>query len=123
MKEDSGAEHQFNIGFEGDKLMYRSNGQATEVPGDWSDNKWHHYAMTVNRSRNEVNIYMDKEQIVSFEADSLGGISCGTPMIGATAGGITPMKGYVDELMLFAQALPQTLIKTYAANGPNGDEL
>ena len=123
MKEDSGAEYQFNIGFEGEKLMYRSNGFATEVAGDWSDNKWHHYAMTVNRSRNEVNIYMDKEQIVSFEADSLGGISGGTPMIGATAGGITPMKGYVDELMLFAQALPQTLIKTYAAKSPNGDEL
>ncbi len=123
MKEDSGAEYQFNIGFEGEKLMYRSNGFATEVAGDWSDNKWHHYAMTVNRSRNEVNIYMDKEQIVSFEADSLGGISGGTPMIGATAGGITPMKGYVDELMLFAQALPQTLIKTYAAKSPSGDEV
>ena len=123
MKEDSGAEHQFNIGFEGDKLMYRSNGMATEVPGDWSDNKWHHYAMTVNRSRNEVNIYMDKEQVVSFEADSLGGISGGTPMIGATAGATSAMKGYVDELMLFAQALPQTLIKTYASKSPNGDEV
>ena len=123
MKEDSGAEHQFNIGFEGDKLMYRSNGMATEVPGDWSDNKWHHYAMTVNRSRNEVKIYMDKEQVVSFEADSLGGISGGTPMIGATAGATSAMKGYVDELMLFAQALPQTLIKTYASKSPNGDEV
>ena len=33
------------------------------------------------------------------------------------------MKGYVDELMLFAQALPQTLIKTYASKSPNGDEV
>jgi hypothetical protein len=37
LKEDDGAEHQFHIGFEAEKLMYRSNGMAIEVPGDWSD--------------------------------------------------------------------------------------
>ena len=135
LKEDNGAENLFHIGFEGDKLMYRSNGFSAEVPGNWGDGQWHNFAMTVNRARNVANIYMDKELRTTFEADSLGGISGGHPLIGATRydvlkenGGVEvkdgddAMKGNVDELLFFAQALPQRLIETYAAKSPNGDE-
>ena len=135
LKEDNGAKNQFHIGFEGDKLMYRSNGFSVEVPGDWSDGQWHNFAMTVNRGRNVANIYMDKEQVTTFEADNLGGISGGYPLIGATrydvikengdvevVDGTDALKGNVDELLFFAQALPQQLINTYATKSPNGDE-
>ncbi len=135
LKEDNGAENQFHIGFEGDKLMYRSNGFGIEVPGNWSDNNWHNFAMTVNRGRNVANIYMDKELRTTFELDSLGGISGGYPLIGATrydvvkekgdvevVDGTDAMKGNVDELMFFAQALPQQLISTYSSKSPRGDE-
>ena len=140
-KEDNGAQNLFHIGFEapstgsGQVLMYRSNGFEAEVPGDWSDGKWHNYAMTVNRARNVANIYVDKELRTTFEADSLGGISGGYPLIGATRydvvkengdveviDGTDAMEGNVDELMFFAQALPQRLIETYASKSPNGDE-
>ena len=135
LKEDNGAKNQFYIGFEGDKLMYRSNGFSVEVPGDWSDGQWHNFAMTVNRGRNVANIYMDKEQVTTFEADNLGGISGGYPLIGASRydlitatdtllrqDGNAPLKGDVDELLFFEQALPETLVKTYATKSPNGDE-
>ena len=135
LKEDNGAENQFHIGFEGDKLMYRSNGFGIEVPGNWSDNNWHNFAMTVNRGRNVANIYMDMELRTTFELDSLGGISGGYPLIGATrydvvkekgdvevVDGTDAMKGNVDELMFFAQALPQQLISTYSSKSPRGDE-
>ncbi|MBQ9560125.1 MAG: hypothetical protein IJV08_09095 [Bacteroidaceae bacterium] len=135
VKEDNGAKNLFHIGFQGDILMYRSNGFEAEVPGNWSDGQWHHFAMTVNRARNVANIYVDKEVRTSFEADSLGGISGGYPLIGATrydvvkAGsdvevvdGDDALEGYVDELLFFAQALPQQLIKTYSTKSPNGDE-
>ena len=135
LREDNGAENQFHIGFEADKLMYRSNGFAVEVPGNWSDGKWHHYAMTVNRGRSVANVYIDKELRTTFEADTLGGISGGYPLIGASRydvvnekdtllrqDGLTPLKGNVDELLFFAQALPQQLISTYATKSPNGDE-
>ena len=134
LKEDDGAQNQFNIGFENDTLVYRSNGFAAKVPGNWSDGDWHHYAMTVNRSRNVANIYMDKELMTTFAPDSLGGISGGKMKIGATRyafyneknsleihDGINPMKGNIDELIFFAQALPETLIKTYATKSPSGD--
>jgi len=135
LKEDDGAEDQFHIGFEDSKLMYRTNGFATEVPGDWSDDRWHNFAMTVNRSRNVANIYMDKELVTTFAADSLGGISGGYPLIGATRYDVVgdsakvetfdapdALTGNVDELMFFAQALPQQLISTYTTKSPNGDE-
>ncbi|MBQ8064521.1 MAG: hypothetical protein IJ200_02570 [Prevotella sp.] len=135
LRADNGAVNQFHIGFEADKLVYRSNGFAQEVPGNWSDGKWHNYAMTVNRGRSVANIYMDKELVTTFEADTLGGISGGYPLIGASRydiinekdtllnqDGLTPLKGNVDELMFFAQALPQQLISTYASKSPNGDE-
>ena len=135
LKEDNGAQNQFHIGFEGDTLKYRSNGFAAEIPGDWSDGQWHNFAMTVNRGRSVANIYMDKELKTTFETDSLGGISGGYPLIGASRydvvnekdtllrqDGLTPLKGNVDELLFFAQALPQQLIKTYATKSPNGDE-
>ena len=129
LKEESGAENKFNIGFDGEKLMYRSNGLARELEGNWSDNQWHHYAMTVNRARNIVNIYVDREQRTTFAADSLGGMS-GNALIGATrtldADGkmvaSNAMTGYIDELGIFAQALPKSLIDAYSTKSPNGDE-
>ena len=135
LKGDNGADNQFHIGFEGDKLMYRSNGFSIEVPGNWSDNNWHNFAMTVNRGRNVANIYVDKELRTTFGMDSLGGISGGYPLIGATrydvlkengevetVDGTDAMAGNVDELMFFAQALPQRLIQSYTSKSPKGDE-
>ena len=135
LKEDNGAESLFRIGFDADKLTYRSNGFTAEVPGDWSDGNWHNFAMTVNRARNVANIYMDKNLVTTFEADSIGGISGGYPLIGATRydvlkdngdvetlDGDDALTGNVDELMFFAQALPQQLISTYTTKSPNGDE-
>ena len=134
-KEEIGAENIFNIAFEAEKLMFRSNGQAVQVPGDWSDNQWHHFAMTVNRGFNVANIYVDKELRTTFATDSLGGISGGTPLIGAalykefdaennvvTIDTRNWLTGNIDEFCFFAQALPQTLIKTYASKSPSGDE-
>ena len=135
LREDNGSENQFHIGFEADTLKYRSNGFVADVPGNWSDGKWHHYAMTVNRGRSVANIYMDKTLVTTFETDSLGGISGGYPLIGASRydivnekdtllrqDGLTPLKGNVDELLFFAQTLPEQLISTYASKSPNGDE-
>ena len=134
-RSEMGAENQFNIAFEAEKLMYRTNGMAVEVPGDWSDGQWHHYAMTVNRSFNVANIYVDQTLRATFAADSLGGISGGHPLIGAArydevqADGSTAtidtrnwLRGNIDELCFFSQALPLTLINSYSTKSPNGDE-
>ena len=130
------AENQFCLGFEAEKLLYKTHGMTVEVPGDWSDGQWHHLAMTVNRSFNVANIYVDQTLRTTFAADSLGGISGGLPLIGAARYSETDNEGHVatidthnwltgnvDELCLFEQALPLTLIQSYATRSPKGDEV
>lgn len=129
---DEGAENQFFIGFEAENLIYRSNGMQVDISGDYSDNSWHHYAMTVNRSHNVGNIYMDRILRATFSVDSLGGISGGFPMLGATYHKTKNdsvvvdthnwLRGNIDEICLFEQALPLSLIKSYSLKSPYGDE-
>ncbi len=134
-KNDIGAQNQFCLGFEAEKLTYRTHGMAVEVPGSYSDNDWHHYAMTVNRSSGVVNIYMDHVLRATFSADSLGGISGGYPLIGAARyteqqadGKVATidtrnwLRGNIDELCFFEQALPLSLITSYSTKSPHGDE-
>ena len=57
---------------------------------------------------------------ISANTSSIGTVSIGTNDLGARfEGGMT---GYVDELCMFQQALPLTLIKRYATKSPVGDE-
>jgi len=134
-KEDIGSANQFFIGMEAKNLTYRSNGQAYSLGDSFGDNQWHHYAITVDRAHGLANIYVDQTLRATFAADSLGGINGGHPFIGATRydeldadGRVTTidaetwLQGNVDELCFFAQALPLTLIKSYATKSPSGDE-
>ena len=129
-----GAKDKFYIGFDSQSLFYRSNGMEIEVPGNYSDNMWHHYAMTVSRSHNVAHIYVDRSLRTSFPVDTLGGISGGHMLIGAAHeqkivdGKLVIedtrnwLRGNIDDICLFAQALPATLIKAYSTKSPNGDE-
>ena len=131
---DEGAESQFYIGFDSEKLNFKSNGMTVNVPGDYSDNQWHHYAMTVNRSLNLGQIFIDNKTRATFPVDSLGGISGGHPMLGTAKFSRTDengvvvadsrnyFRGNIDEICFFEQALPSSLIKTYSTNTPHGDE-
>ena len=115
--DEDGAKNKFFIGLENDQLKYRSNDMEMEMPGSWNDGDWHHYAMTVNRAMNVVNIYVDQTLRNSVEPENLGGISGGTLKLGS--GNFT---GHLDEVCLFDQALPLTLIKSYSTRSPQGDE-
>ena len=134
-KDEINAQNQFCLGFEAEKLRYKTHGMTVDIPGDWSDGQWHHLAMTVNRAFNVANIYVDQILRSTFAADSLGGISGGHPLIGAARydkpgqeSGVATvdthnwLTGNVDELCFFAQALPLTLIQNYATRSPKGDE-
>ena len=125
--EDEADASQFYIGFDEDRrLVYRSGSVAQTLGEGLDDGTWHHYAMTVSRAQNVANIYVDRTQRASFKPGDLGGISGGRLLIGAAASGTgetaDAMSGNVDELCLFQQALPLTLIRHYATHGPKGDE-
>ena len=123
----------FYIGFEEEQLVYRTGG-ATYVLGKsgYDDDRWHHYAMTVNRGQQLVNIYLDNALKVQFSTDSLGGMTGDDFYLGNMVwhqqGEADILRhshaltGHIDEVGLFQQALPQSLIKRYSSKSPSGKE-
>ena len=118
---------QFNIGYKDNALYFRSSGYEVAANNALRDfSTWHHYAMTVSRSRNVANIYLDCKLIASVAADSLSGISDSEICLGATAVDKSTdtdvMRGNIDEVAMFESVLPLNLIETYAYNTPSGRE-
>ena len=128
--DEDGAKDKFFIGFEGADLKYRSNGTEVAIPGTWADGGWHHYAMTVNRAMNVMNFYIDRTLQASIEPEGIGGIVGGIPMLGNSRwmsnGNVNEsgnsFVGNIDEVCMFDQSLPLTLLQTYSTRSPQGDE-
>jgi len=128
---DEGARNKFFIGFEGETLKYRTNGREFTLGDDLCNDAWHHYAMTVNRSRNVASIYIDNVAKAQLTTDTLGGMLGTRFFLGNTVyqeNGKPEVKqenaytGHIDGLMLFEQALPTTLIRRYSTKSPGGEE-
>ena len=126
-KDEPGSKNHFNIGVKDGELVFRGAGYEAKAAGDVADGQWHHVAVTVSRSRNVCNIYVDTKLKESFAADVLGGIVGNTLAAGATYAKInTPteaLKGNLDELAMYEMALTENLIKNYSATTPTGKEL
>ena len=126
-KDEPGSKNHFNIGVKDGELVFRGAGYEVKAAGDVADGQWHHAAVTVSRSRNVCNIYVDTKLKESFAADVLGGIVGNTLAAGATYAKInTPtdaLKGNLDELAMYEMALTENLIKNYSATTPTGKEL
>ena len=118
---------QINIGIKDYNLYVRSAGfekrNMLSVAGP-TDGNWHHFAMTVSRSQNVANVYLDKKLIDSFAADSLSGIEGDHIALGATyVDKNTPtnaMTGNIDEVGMFSSVLPLNLIKEFSNHTPLG---
>ena len=115
---------QINIGVKDRKLYVRSQGFEKETSAFVSEGSWHHFAMTVSRSQNVSNVYVDKRLVESFPADSVAGIVGDHIALGATyVDKNTPtnvMNGHIDELGMFESVLPLNLIKEYSNHTPIG---
>ena len=131
-KTDVGAMDKFFIGFEGPTLKYRSYGREFSLGDGYSDDRWHHYAMTVNRGHQVASIYVDNEMRAQFATDSLGGMT-GDFYLGNmvwkeegpnndVVHQENPLTGHIDGFALFEQALPKTLIKRYMTKALGGQE-
>jgi hypothetical protein len=119
-----GHNDQLNIGIT-DNLMYvRSDGFERQFISVPMLGEWHHFAMTVNRSQNVANVYVDTKLAESFPADSIGGIVGDHVMLGATyvdkGTSANAMTGFVDEVGMFSSVLPVNLIKEYSTHTPIG---
>ena len=120
------ARNHFNIGLQEGEVVFRSGNREIKTNSIVNDNSWHHYAMTVSRSRNVGNVYIDKNLVKSFAVDTLGGIMGNNLALGATYTSSTTcervLKGNIDEVAMFESVLPLNLLQTYATQTPTGKE-
>ena len=127
-KEERDYKNHFNIGLENGNLVYRLGGKEIDIPNyNYSDGSWHHTAITINRSRNVGNIYVDQKLKQTFPVDTIGGIDGNNLYLGATyTDAHTPtklLKGNIDEVAMYEMALPENMMKGYANQTPSGEEM
>ena len=97
-------------------LVLHSDQLITSV-GQIKDNEWHHFALSVNRTYNNVSVFLDGKMTATFAAIELAGIT------GAMYFGGNGFEGNIDEFAIFEQALPKTLIEEFGNHSPVGDEM
>ena len=97
--------------------LFRADNQQWEVPDGYADGEWHHFVLTVNRTFNNVSLFLDGKIVQSFDATDLDGIT------GAMYLGGNGFKGNIDEFVIFEQALPKSLVELYDDNALTGDEM
>lgn len=118
------ADGQLNIGAENGYLYVRSDGWQRTTSRYVADGEWHHFCMTVSRSRNVANVYIDQNMVESFVASNLAGISGDHIALGATyVDKNTPtrvMTGNIDEVGMFESVLPEQLLNEFAVHTPIG---
>ena len=113
MSETQGTE----IALHNGALVLRNYANEWKIDGEYADNMWHHIALTINRTFNNVAVYVDDKQRLSFSAERMGEVS-GEMYIGGNG-----FDGNIDEFIIFEQALPQALMETYGTTSPRGDEM
>lgn len=123
------------IGFYGDKFVIQNEGRLMNISGDYDDTKWHHFIMSVNRSRNTAAVFMDDAEISEFDSDSITGIysddiylgACHWNMVNGNGERIPHsgylFNGYIDDVTLWETALPKSYIDAVKNQAPTGEEL
>lgn len=130
---DDDARNKFFLGFEKNQLIYRTNGRTLPLGKGLADDQWHHFAITVDRSHQVANLYVDRVLTQSISTDTLGGMMGQDFYVGnmvwheagahvQTLHQENALAGHIDELCLFSQALPHTLLKHYSSKCPTGRE-
>ena len=103
------------IGIERGALILKSDSSEWMI-GNYSNNEWHHFVLSVNRTFNNASIFIDGNMTNTFAATELGGIS-GTMFLGGE------YVGNIDHLIFFEQAMPKTIVSAYDNLSPHGDEM
>ena len=124
-KEADYANH-FNFSVRKGLFNLRLGGQEITTDEQVNDGAWHHTTLTVNRSRNVGNLYLDEQLKNSFAVDTLGGISpgiyAGVTYVNADTR-TRPITGHIDEIALYEMVLPENMIQNYSNVTPSGEEV
>ncbi len=109
--------HGFEMMVTSGGLTLYSDSTSWPMAGSYSDDAWHHVAMAVNRTYNNVAVYIDGILKQTFAARKLG------PISGAMYFGGKNFAGNIDEFAIFEQALPKSLLESISMISPVGNEM
>ncbi len=98
-------------------LYLHSNENQWKIDDNIADDSWHHFVLTVNRTYNNVAVYLDDRLMQNFDATKLGAVS-GDMFLGGDG-----LEGNIDEFTIYEQALPQSLMTSFGSISPVGDEM
>lgn len=123
----------FSVGFDSyGNLVFRNNGEQTEVNGDYADNNWHNFTLAVNRSTGMARIYMDGKLNTYFSSDKVGRIAsdkmyAGARVWHADANTVETVDQYftgkVDEIRLWNLYRQQSQIESFYNQKVDGNEM
>lgn len=123
----------FSVGFnENGVLSFNHNGYATLVNGNYADNNWHNFTLSVNRSSGTARIYMDGQLNTYFSNDKVGKIASDKLYAGARVWHKEKsvektvdqyFTGKVDEIRLWNLYRQQSQIESFYNQKSNGDEM
>ena len=82
-----------------------------------TDGRWHHCVLVISKTHNAGSLYIDNRLLMMFPTVGIGALA-GTQVW--LAGGL---KGNIDDVCLFEQALPAELITEFGKQTPNGEEM
>ena len=111
------SKHGTEIAFRSGGLYLRNDSASWPIAGNYTDNVWHHFALAVNRTYNNVAVYVDDQLMQTFAATKLNAVS-GNMLLGGNG-----FEGNIDEFAIFEQALPKSLLESFGTTSPVGDEM
>ena len=82
-----------------------------------TDGNWHHCVLVISKTYNAGSLYIDNQLLLMFPTTGIGALS-GTSVWLADG-----LKGNIDDVCLFEQALPAELIAEFGKQTPNGEEM
>jgi hypothetical protein len=127
-------ENGFAISFNAQgKLTFTNNSVSTIVEGEYRDNKWHHYAFSVDRTRGRAQIYVNGNLTNYIDAANVGAIASDYIYLGARAWFNVDkanelvvdnrFKGFVDELRFWDLYRSEKMVNENNNVRLTGDEL
>ena len=99
------------------EISFRSGTEHKMATANLTDGNWHHCALVISRTFNNGSIAIDGKKVLLFPALETGALS-GTKIWLAKG-----MKGNLDDVCLFEQALPSELVNEFYLQSPNGEEM
>ncbi|MCQ2234091.1 MAG: T9SS type A sorting domain-containing protein [Paludibacteraceae bacterium] len=104
----AGGANKLFIGYIGEKLTLRSNGTSYALGNTYTDQEWHQFTMTVDRSNNISRCYVDGNYVSQIQASAIDGIASDYVALGNNKSNL-----YFDEFALWRLALPDDYIENY----------